>query len=128
MAAWCEQSQTSTQASHSQAVAVTQRGVVAAFEWSHKSERKAAVLLIFFDSEPDTADGKVEYFSSGPAVVGYPHQTHLLHLEWKFHGYLRKQRALRFHCCPLFSCMLLLLYIKWKEKNSDTKMWKEAAV
>lgn len=50
---------------------------MAAFEWSHKSERKAAVLLIFCDSEPDTADGKVEYLSSGPAVVGYPHQTHL---------------------------------------------------
>lgn len=65
---------------------------------------------------------------SDPAVVGYPHQTHLLHLEWKFHGYLRKQRALRFHCFPLSSWLLLWLYIKWKEENSDTKMWKEAAV
>lgn len=100
-AAWCEQCRTSTQASHSQAVSVTQTGAVAAFEWSHKTDRKTVVMLIFCDSEPDTANGEVEYCSSGPVVVGYPPQTHLLHLEWKFHGYHRKQSTLRFHCFPL---------------------------
>lgn len=104
-------------ASPSLSVSVAQRGAVAAFECSHKTDRKAVVLLVFCDSEPDTADGKVEYCSSGPAAVGYPHQTHLLHLEWKFHGYLRKQMALRFHCCPLSSWVLCGYILNEKKKT-----------
>lgn len=116
-AVWCELCCTRTRASHSLSVSVARRGAVAAFECSHKTDRKAVVLLIFCDSEPDTADGKVEYCSSGLAVVGYLHQTHLLPLEWKFHGCLRKQRALRFHCCPLSSWALSGCILNGKKKT-----------
>lgn len=77
-------------------------------------------ILIFCDSEPDrcrAAGGKVEYCGSGPKIVGYPDQTHLLQLEWKSCGYLRKQRGpVSFGCFLLCSWIILCHILDGKKK------------
>lgn len=131
-AAWCELRRTTARASNSQTEVVTRSGAVAAFEWSHKPARNAVVhadILWFWTWQMQSCRWKSWVLRICPKIVGYPDQTHLLQLEWKFCSYLRKQRGpIRFHYCPLCSWMLLWSYIKWKEENSGSKMLRGAAV